>query len=274
MTNRTIAICGLLLVCLAVGVSLFSVGYVALEKAAVLLVMPVSFVWLLSIVIVAAAIIRRQRLLAGLAMALCLVSYTVASPLLSSWLIRTLEAPYVEVDPFNESPFAMVVVLGGGSNVAANGVPQLTSAGDRLMLAARMYEQGLALSIVCAGEGIEALVGAQMDPAASARSILEGLGVPASAIQTVGGINTSMEIRNLAGIMVEGERVGLITSAWHLPRAMRLARRQGLDVIPLPSNFTTTLVRRPTWIRLIPDAESARNTTLAIREYLAMLAGR
>ncbi len=70
-----------------------------------------------------------------------------------------------------------------------------------------------------------------------ARQVLRELGVPAESIRKIGGRNTFEEMRHLRDLLGPEERVGLITSGWHMPRAMRLARAAGLHVEPLPAGF-------------------------------------
>ena len=70
------------------------------------------------------------------------------------------------------------------------------------------------------------------------------------------------------------ERVGLITSAWHMSRALRLARAQGLRLVPLPADFVTDYEITVTPLDLIPNSQVAMDTTLLLREYLARVVGR
>ena len=100
------------------------------------------------------------------------------------------------------------------------------------------------------------------------------LGVPDERIERVEGINTSEEMRHLSEYLKRSGRVGLITSAFHMPRAMRLARSQGLELIPLPADFLTPADLFPTVLDFIPDAEAIMVTRLACKEYLAKLVGR
>jgi uncharacterized SAM-binding protein YcdF (DUF218 family) len=37
--------------------------------------------------------------------------------------------------------------------------------------------------------------------------------------------------------------VALVTSAWHLPRAMALCRRQGVDALACPSDYTARVIK-------------------------------
>jgi uncharacterized SAM-binding protein YcdF (DUF218 family) len=66
----------------------------------------------------------------------------------------------------------------------------------------------------------------------------------------------------------------LVTSASHMPRAVRLFEERGLQVIPAPTHYLTTEprgVRR--WFRP-PSADNARKVERAVYELLAGLRDR
>ena len=71
-------------------------------------------------------------------------------------------------------------------------------------------------------------------------AIFRGRGVSSEVLELAGGCNTHEEMGDLAKRCApSGQRVGLLTSAWHLPRAQQLVKKNGLDLIPLPSDFVT-----------------------------------
>jgi len=111
--------------------------------------------------------------------------------------------------------------------------------------------------------------------------ILEALGVPPQAIEQCGGANTSEELTHLAQLIKPGERAGLVTSAWHLPRALRLAGRHGLQLEPVPADFQgpqPNAGQRPgfgaTVLLCIPDAEALLFAARWEKEHMAELVGR
>jgi uncharacterized SAM-binding protein YcdF (DUF218 family) len=80
--------------------------------------------------------------------------------------------------------------------------------------------------------------------------------------------DTAEEISALRQLVGE-ERLALVTSAWHLPRAMRLAEGEGLDAFPCPADYLGSrdaVIARSAWVTW--DVESLANTTRAWREYL------
>jgi uncharacterized SAM-binding protein YcdF (DUF218 family) len=65
------------------------------------------------------------------------------------------------------------------------------------------------------------------------------------------------------------QRVALISQAWHLPRAIKLFKQQGLTVYPAPTGYTNE-DNEPT-IRWLPKASALDKSSIAIKEYLGRL---
>ena len=74
------------------------------------------------------------------------------------------------------------------------------------------------------------------------------------------------------------ERVLLVTSALHIPRALGAFRQQGIEAVPAPTDFLATPAERRALNRsvaasvlaLIPDAERLKTSTQALKEYLGL----
>ena len=62
--------------------------------------------------------------------------------------------------------------------------------------------------------------------------------------------------------------ITLVTHAWHMRRAQAAFEREGLSVLPAPTRFTSI------YRGIIPRAESLRNSSLALHEWLGLLASR
>ncbi|MHB8902668.1 MAG: YdcF family protein, partial [Thermoguttaceae bacterium] len=69
------------------------------------------------------------------------------------------------------------------------------------------------------------------------------------------------------------KRLGLVTSAWHMKRALRLARVNGLSLQPLPADFRGTAIE---WAPrdFNPTGSGFLKSELACKEILAGLVGR
>jgi uncharacterized SAM-binding protein YcdF (DUF218 family) len=246
------------------------------QKAMALLMLPAGLTWLLLMASTAVACLRRQRLLAWLAGA-TLAIYTVAgNAWLGDALVAGLERRIPPLDLERLEPFDAVFVLGGGTEVSDADGPSLSTAGDRIALAARLWHAGKARVLVASGSSLLDLE-RERDLAAEAAVLWRGLGVPATAIvQLPAGLTiTSQEIPAYARLATERgwQRVGLVSSAWHLPRALRSCRRAGFAPVPLGADRRGRFRGwSPLW--LIPQEHGFARMQIAGWEYLGMLAGR
>ncbi|MFN9720214.1 MAG: YdcF family protein [Planctomycetota bacterium] len=255
----------------------------AAEKIATALFMPSGILWLFMMALLVQVWPWRRpeyQSSAGYPVLLCFLTYTLGgSGYVSEALAHALERPYLRTNPLEEPPVDLVIVLGGGGGPGANGRLQGNTSGDRLILAAQLYHRHPATKFVCTGQRIASMDASGFDPAEVSRDILIRLGVPESSVETLGGRNTSEEMKALGERFRDGKiRVGLLTSAWHLPRAMRLAERNGLYPIPLPADFRSSLAESPTVAKriecCIPNGGAFSGTWSFAKEYLGMLIGR
>lgn len=238
---RTVLICLILM-----GIVWALVGTMALKKIATALLMPAAVVWLLLGLLVLESLRLRNRI-GVLGAGLAWLVYSIAgNGMMADYLAKKRESDYVEISPFDLGHFDTVVVLGGGSKEGANGRYQGNGAGDRLILAAQLYHRGQVGTLVCTGKRIESMDSSGVDEAQRAFSLLTNLGVPADTIQLLGGRNSGEEMEELVKEFGEsGKRIGLITSAWHLPRVERLAAAKRFEFEALPANFATSPDRVP-----------------------------
>ena len=78
----------------------------------------------------------------------------------------------------------------------------------------------------------------------------------------------SASLLKAAGI----SRIALVSHAWHLPRAIELFERHGLDVLAAPTGFTTA---SPSWFaRVLPSVGALVASSDALHEWLGILVQR
>lgn len=272
------------------GAALVSLGLeiptlAVLGKVLGLLAMPVGLLWIglwaLSIELGARALDAGERSARRAALAACVafVGFGAAgNTYLGGWLYRGLEARWVGADPMAGESFDALVVHGGGVRVDEGGQMYLTSAGDRAVLAARLYHAGLASHLVAQGALVPGhALPPSAGPARANARLWEQLGIPSEAIvirddQTW---NTRREAQDVATLVASSdwERVGIISSAWHLSRVAAhypdaLVNAQGASVtlrfVPadvrglpewrgvvsvVPSGYGFVMVHKATWER-------------------------
>lgn len=255
-------------------------GKTMVEKLITALAMPVGLFWLLLIAVTYGTLVARQRFIALLAMT-CLLMVTVfGNQYVANELTQSLEQPYLDQVPIQPGDVDTVVLLGGGTISNLRGRSQLSTNGDRVAAAARLYHaavaKGITPQIICTGTQVYRSDPADLDPREESKNCLVALGVAENDISTMAGANTYEEMQYLKE-WIDGQssapRLGILTSAWHLPRAMRLAEARGIQATPIPSDFRSHSFV-PSVGTVVPSATNLMVSTDAVKEYLARLVKR
>ncbi|MDC0833535.1 Putative membrane protein [Geitlerinema sp. FC II] len=196
-------------------------------------------------------------------------------------LVRSLESQHI---PTEELPTAeAIVVLGGATRSPSPPRPwvEVNEAGDRTLYGAKLYLDGKAEYVVLSGGRISwrGEVGSEAEDMAK---IVEAMGVPSEQIlldRT--SLNTHQNAVNVKEILEERgiQRVLLVTSALHMPRSLRVFKKQGIDAIPAPTDFLVTdaslAAMSDSWeaivLNIIPDAHRLALTTRALKEYVGIV---
>jgi uncharacterized SAM-binding protein YcdF (DUF218 family) len=254
--------------------------FVFLSKLLPLFVYPLG---LSCILLIAAIVLRNRNRVRNLLIVIAIVILWLSSTsILSNALAKSLEWQYL---PLKEIPISeVIVVLGGGTEAAIYPRPgvEINSAGDRVLYAAQLYKEGKARHILLTGGEIDWLNSTSSTPAEEMATILKSMGIPEDALwletrsqNTYENALYSKQLLDQKGI----KKIILITSAMHMPRAVALFQKQGLDVIPVPVDFSITqadalfnntdLIGK--FIGLLPSASSLSTTTNALKEYLGIL---
>lgn len=257
-----------------VGAALMIPSPTILQKLANRVVMPCGIVWFGLLGVLLYAVKQSQWRTASL-LGIVFAIYTVlGNDWISHRLAARLEAPYAQVQPLEAGHFDAVFVLGGSTGTTPAGISQLDWGGDRVMLAARMFEHGQIDYLITTGQRIEGLHMLGRDPSVETAEIWQDLGIPESKILMLDGRNTREEMAGIRALQAEHgwQRIGVITSASHLPRALRLAEKEGLQLEPLPANFEGN--ETPwTELSLVADSASMYTNHKILKEYLASALG-
>lgn len=255
--------------------------FVFLSKVLPNFIYPVGLVFLLILAaLLAARRIKIQRILLAAA---GLLLWLAGSGWAADALVRSLEWQYLP--PANPAPAEVIVLLGGGTlpDDPPRSSVELNGAGDRVLHAARLFRQGLAPAVLVSGSYIEWQAVTASTPTQEMKTLLVFMGVPEEAIWLEDrSVNTYENALYCKQILEERgiNRVMLVTSAMHMPRSVALFEAQGLEVVPMPTDFSSTESLPPkTWTAalrgfltsLVPSAENLNATTLALKEYLGIL---
>lgn len=171
--------------------------------------------------------------------------------------------------------YAAIAVLGGGIQPAippTRPEPHLVEGADRIWFAARLFHRGVAPLIIVSGRGYG---GPASTEAGAMRLLLLDFGVPSDAIILDGEArNTFENIKNVHALVKDG-RVALVTSAFHMPRALRFAQLAHMSVGAFPTDFRSVPATHSPWESLgIPSLQGLSTSTVALREILALVFDR
>jgi len=172
------------------------------------------------------------------------------------------------------------IVLGGAEDrlvEVARGAPAVNEAGERLLetvvLARKFPEAGIAFS----GGDAGILYKADSE-AVGAAALLKDMGVAPDRLILEGGSRDTYENAvylkselDKLGLLGPGQRWVLITSAFHMPRAMGAFRAAGFEVEPWPVDYRT---RGPADLIRPFDkvSEGLRRGDMAVHEWVGLLA--
>ncbi len=199
------------------------------------------------------------------------VAYLGASPLVGDALIGPLERAYPplgEREPFPAVGY--IVVLGAGFT------PR-----DHIPVTAELSQTGLVRIVegirLMRGLGVAKLIVSGGAPPGLGSSALgyaqlaRELGVPQSSLVILDEPqNTADEARTVRHTLHDAAFI-LVTSAAHMPRAMRLMQLAGTHPIPAP---TGQLVEDASfqWEKLVPGSGGLRKVESALHEYVGLAA--
>ena len=219
----------------------------------------------------------RRRFGRPLATSATLALALIAFSPVSSLMLRALEDRFPARKQVMEPPRG-IIVLGGAVDeriAASRGQTSLNEAAERMTEAvalARLYPQAM---LVFSG-GTSALLPSDVREAQVARKLWTDLGVAPERMVFEDRSRNTWENAEFTQQLVHpgnAERWLLITSAYHMPRAMGIFRALGMTPIAYPVDFRTY----GNGDDLRPPGDSTlaiRNFEIALREWLGLLAYR
>lgn len=182
---------------------------------------------------------RRRRLRASLTAGVLLL-FLFGAPITSYTVMTLLEGWYPQALVLDRR-FDAIVVLGAGINDAGTLRPTVELAGEsrhRTLCGAELYLQGAAPQLITTGGGTRIFGGPGVKVAQAMKDWAIRLGVPSQAILTDEEARTTYE--NALGVkrvLGQAKSIVLVTSAYHIPRAMALFKKQGFDAVPYACGF-------------------------------------
>ncbi len=211
-----------------------------------------------------------SRLGPALALAgwLCLLVFSL--PLTGTWLLSTLEqaaGSYASPDALRQAGVSQVVVLGGGVEQGSyTSIDRLSRASlKRVLEGIRLWRQLPEAKLVLSGGNYEP--GVLEGPAMA--EFAQQAGVPPKDLVLE---DASWDTEDQATLLkpILGDRpFALVTSAFHMRRALAMLEDRGLHPIPAPTDFASREFIF-SYRLLLPSAAGLRMSEVAIYEYVGM----
>ena len=208
---------------------------------------PTGMVWLLLSVMVVATVRRRQWRALLLPGAAWLLLTLTSATCLSQSLLAALESQWPAVDPAALPECDAIVVLGGGL-APPQGEPagiHLQGAADRLFTGLMVAKKGKGRLLILGGGGIETTTGTKSE-ADAAKQWVEAWQLSPVPVQSLGlCLDTHDEAVKVSALAVKHgwHRVALVTSASHMTRARAVFQTAGTQVVPVPCNYLSGVMR-------------------------------
>ncbi|HVU33952.1 MAG TPA: ElyC/SanA/YdcF family protein [Opitutaceae bacterium] len=216
---------------------------------------------------------RRGRLGRALIATATILLLLLGNKFVSTWLVRPLETRYPAVPelvagaplPSAVAACRYVVVLGAGNgdSPGLSALDELSpSARARITEAVRLLRLLPDARLIVSGPADESPV--------THATVLEraaiSLGIAENRIQRIEHARDTEDESLAVKRRVGSAAFALVTSAWHMPRAMALFHAAGLNPLACPTDFSSHWDGRFHWRDFLWDVESLERSTYAVHE--------
>lgn len=234
---------------------------------------------LLILVLAGAALLGTRYQRAGRRLVIAGAVFLVVGGILplSTWLILPLEDRFPRADLAGR-PVDGIVLLGGAedSRVATGrGTHALNEAAERMTETAALARRYPRAKIIFSGGSTE-ILSAPTIGADAARIVLSDLGIDGERLLFERRARNTWENALFSKVLADpkpGERWLLVTSAWHMPRAMGLFRKAGFDVEAWPTDYRTA-GPGDAWTLFSTPVEGLRRLDFVTKEWIGLLVNR
>ena len=246
--------------------------YVVIKAMAAQLLMPLP---LCVGLFVLGLLLRRYwpRFGGGFALGALLLSVLLSWAPVADRLLGPIEGRYPAVHDWPGDDVAAVMVLGGGYQPEQPWVVtgQLSeSSANRLLEGLRLWHMNSDALLLVSGadrrEGKESMARAYAQVASD-------MGVPSEQMRVLDTVtDTGEEAKATASLLGPGAKILLVTSASHMPRAIRHFEQAGLKPIAAPTHYLALRDDASSLGYWIPSSRHLQKSERAFYEWLGMLA--
>ncbi len=211
---------------------------------------------------------KGEKRLGALIAGLTTVFYLLCTSLVAEYVMGSLESAYT---PPAAPQGDVIIMLGGGAmsdSPDVDGTGALcASPANRLLTTVRLHRK-LDVPILLSGGQVYSDTGAE---AKIASRILNSLGVaPEDILVETKSINTTQNARFSAEILREKgfKQPILVTSAFHMNRSVLNFKKQGIDVVPYPTDYQVSHHPVFHYVKLRPQTEALLDNVTVLQEKL------
>ena len=150
------------------------------------------------------------------------------------------------------------------------------SASDRFIQTLKLYKEGHIRKIIISGGNADIKPGAYREADWLVRNF-RAMGVPDADLllerQSRNTVENARLARRITYSLQSTRPIVVVTSAWHMPRAVRIFQKEHIDIRPFPSDFhimpySTSLSANA----FIPNAFAMQNWAVLIKEWIGLAA--
>jgi uncharacterized SAM-binding protein YcdF (DUF218 family) len=196
---------------------------------------------------------------------------------LGNLLLLPLEERFPAWDPAHGAPDG-IVILGGALDIQASiarGLPELNEAAERMTAAVELARKYPAARVLFSG-GEASLIVRGANEADFALAFFESLGLPHERVLMENRSRNTIENARFSkelALPKPGERWLLVTSAYHMPRAVGIFRGVGFPVEAYPVDWRTRGIEGIA-IPFNSAADGLKRTDTAVREWIGLVVSR
>lgn len=209
--------------------------YFIISKLLYFLILPLN--WVITLLLIAAFTKRKKlrRWTGGIAVVLLLV---LSCPYLYTVVAWNWDYRRVEISP--NKKYSAVIVLGGFTSTDDKQNGYFNAAADRFIQGIRLYEMGNASHILISGGNGQLIQGGYSEGEWTQLQ-LKQLHIPDSVVLIEGKSRNTYENAKFSKEVLDKNGLKpkylLVTSAFHMRRALMIFKNQGMDVDAYPCNF-------------------------------------
>ena len=234
-----------------------------LHKLLPALASPIMALFLLTLL----SLLTRSRTTKLLTLLLFLLT---TNPILANRALSYLERDFPPEPLSAVEPLDHVVVLSGMIRAIrtpdGNLIYEFNDGADRIEAGLTLFNSGQAENLILTRGQLPWSTGRPEGEVLRDIALARGI-APESILLTTPAQNTAEEAQAIAAMLPPGARIGLVTSAFHMPRALDVFREQGLEPRPIAVDYRQS-DSAITVMDAIPSAAALDNISLFTREMI------